>query len=438
MAGVRDEDLPAFGPWTEGLDNRSPLTATPPNRLRAADNIDLDDAGLAHRRRGFVEVEALVGLHSIWAHPDYPDMLGVYDGDLIAFDASLTRTVRVATLVNPTLPVDYDLHAGRVAWTNGTDAGELDLDGDNRPWAVESPAGQPTLSASNVGGLTAGTYQVALTFLDGEGRESGSTLAELIDLTEGQGITLNAIPQPVHADVTHVRVYVTPTNGDILYEALTFAVGITTAIVAAHTPGRPLSTQFLIPLPPGQIVRHRNGRRFSARGKTVWFSEAMHPGLAEPVGNRIDHKHDLTLMEPIGEGAAAGWFIAAGERTYFVGVADPQAANWPRRIAYNHGAVRGSALQVSGEDFGAETADLAPCWLATNGQTVRGNPGGTVSALQNRYTALTGVSRATVARREYRGIRQLLWLLRGGSTAGTAISDGASATVTRNGVVVNE
>lgn len=444
MARVPDKDLIRLHGWPEGINNLDRETDLPMGKagaggkvsgqLRVAENLDLDDEGKPSRRDGYEQVEALSELHSLYANKRFPLMLGVYDGQLVAWDSSETRTA-LTTLRSRTAAMSYDYDAGWVYFTNGFDSGRVNADGDVQPWALLAPTGQPNLAAAATGGLAAGLYQVAVTYLDADGRESGSTLATEVELTTGQGLALSAIPQPVDASVTTVRIYATEANGEVLYFARDLPVGVTAVTIGVHVPGESLQTQFHEPLPAGQIVRLYRGTMYVVRGNLLYWSEPLHYGQGRLFDNYLTFQGDGTLLEGVHVDGAEGMFAAFGKRTYYLAGTNPK--DWIRAIAHPYGAVLG-ACQADAKALGQDADGELPYWLDANGQFVLGLPNGRVQTLHaERYAAPVNAEAAAIVLRESGGMRQLLATVRGGTDNPLAIGDRVEAEVWKNGVRIS-
>ncbi len=445
MAGVPDDDLVTMAGWPLGIDNRSKETAIPSDEngrvlaLRAARNVDLDAAGKPKSRPAAGLAVAMLGLHSLYASDRYPLMFGVHDGALVGFDESLEASTLHAGLLrpDPDTPMSYDVAAGVAFYSNGVDCGMVDALERRRPWAAETPAGPPQVDAySGAGGLRAGSYQVAITYLEAGGRESAASPAVEVQVAEGEGIRLTSIPVPADAEVTQIRVYCSPANGDLLYAAQDIPPGLATYLLGAHQPGRALDTMFLSPMPAGQIVRTYGARLHVADRNLHRWSEAMRYGLGKLHHNYARYDSDITLLEPVGQAEGSGLFVAAGKRTYYL--SGPEPTNWQRVIAHPHGAVPGSAQQVEASRLGFDVKGLVPLWLTTEGQFVVGLPGGTVAKLHaDRYAAPAGAQRASVAMRDLDGMRHLIATLQGGHTSGLSAQDSAVAEVWKDGVRIS-
>lgn len=449
MAGVRSKELLKLGTWPAGIANRGPEEAMPTDEdgnviaLRSAKNVDIDERGKVRRRPGATLVRAAAGLHSIWAHDRFPYMLGVYDADIVLIDSVENVTPLGLGLTKPDAPMSFDLLAGAVYASNGTDRVQVLEDGSFRAWAAECPGGQPQVTVqAGQGGLAAGTYQVAITFLDADGREGGASLPVEVELDAGDGMLFTNFPVPADPSTTWVRIYCSRPNGEPLYAVQDIPVAMTSFLLGVHQPGAMLDKLLLTALPPGQIVRGHNGRQLVATGNLMLWSPALTYGLT--LRHRAYHRYDapLTLMEPAGEAEGSGLFVAtaAGNgksagRTYYLTGPDPQ--NWQRVIAYPQGAVPGSAIKVDAKALGLQSGGIVPVWLADNGRIVAGLPGGQVIELHgDRYVGPARAERASLALREFNGMQHLIATLRGGEVSGLAATDLAVAEVWKDGVKI--
>lgn len=438
MPGVRDKELISLK-WPGGVNNVQKETAVPAignedqlGQLRGASNVNLNDAGEVESRAGYTQRFAGPS-HSLFATMSY--LFGVTSGVLRAISANLSAT-NVTTGVGES-DLSYTMVGGYLYWTNGVVLRKVDDDLNDLPVGVECP-GQPSVAAyASAGGLFAGQYQVAITYLSSTGEESGSSLATLVDVEEGQGIQLTGIP--VHATASWVRIYVSNANGDVLYHATDIPNGSTTYIIGVGQRTRALETQFMYPMPAGQIVRYIGGRLMVATRNILRWSPPLRPNLTQP-DNFRRYGGDITMLEGVGDGPTFGYYIGANHdqnpdkaSVYFISGTDPKAQGNMR--AYPAGVVPGTAIQIEGTKLGLEYAGKVPYWLSTNGMFCAGLPGGRVIPLtESRFLADTGATRGASLYRELNGIKQLITTASGGEVAAGRASDEAIATVRRHGV----
>ena len=427
MAGVRDGQLTNAGPWPLGVDNTSQEGALPADdfgrtvALRDAVNVDLSAGGRPRRRRGYTQALAGATVHSLWSHDDLDFGLVVDNGALLALRSD-ESTFDLGVAMGD-LPVSYALINDQVHCSNRSASCIVDLGMQAWSWSPEQPAGQPTLAAGG-GALSPGRYQVAVTFTDALGRESGSTVAAVIELAAPGGIVVTDVPAPAAG---YVNLYCSGPNDTVLrlYDsAPAWPAG--TAILGEAT-GRPLVTQHLEPLPAGDIVRAGHGRRWVARGNELFWSEPLRYGLFRPSQNRMRFNAPIDLLEPIGDGTGgAGVFVGAGNHVHWYGDAEP--AKWTQATASFNGALPGDTLRVPGTTMGRQTDEPVVVWLSRSGKVAVGSAGGTVTEVQNG-AVIDNADRGALLLREQAGDTHVVAALRAPSKHGLAVADVAYAHV---------
>lgn len=430
---MRRQDPPTVrtGGYPAGLNNRADDTAGPKNEagapvaLREAVNVSLHNDGSPFRRPG--QTRRVVGkAHSLYAFHDW--LLAVVDGELRGYrqaqDGSLTLDATLATPGDRFCSFASDDYSAW--WSNGVTIGRLGEDLAAHPAWVGTP-NPVILAAAGNGGLAAGRYEVSVTAVDAEGRESGASGPVQLLLAAGQGInvTLPSIPEAC----LRWRVYVTPPDGDVFYQCADIPANAGGYVIGVHTPGAKLETLWLQTLVPCHALRYGHARLFGLAGNVLVWSEAYRVGLMHP-DNHIVLGTEATLLEPIGDGTeGAGVWAADHKRTYFMAGADP--ANWQQQARYPHAAVPGTSTTLPGSYFGLEVETVA-YWLAANGTPCIGLPGGQLIPLREDALALpVGAERGATGLMLFDGIRQLLTTTVGASANLAAASDAIDATVTR-------
>ena len=418
-----------FRGWPQGIVNRTREFEVPPGGLRSAENVDILNSGKIQRRDGY-ELLAAGDWHSIWADEGIGFALGVKDDNLVALDSGGSTTL-IRTGVG-SAEVSYALLAGRVYWSNGDQCGLVDQDLSYHDWAVETPA-PPIATASAAGGFPAGEYQVACTFIDGPGRESGTGPTTVVTLAEGQGIALSGISQPASADVAKVNVYVSEANGDSLYLTRTLPLNNTTASLSLGKRGRQLTTQWLEPLLPGQIVAAGMGRVLVATHNMLRWSEPMRGALRGTTKSYIRFASGIDLVIPVGQGEeSSGVYVAAGARTYFLSGSEPE--KWSQRIALPTGCIRGTGIRVRAGLFGDDYQGYAAFFVGLDGTRYLGLPNGQIQALSKTYVTDVADTGQSIVRR-IAGADQIVTVMRGtGAGNSLGFSDSASAEVNRYSV----
>jgi len=431
---VRRQDPPmvGMGGFPAGLNNRAADTAGPENdagapiALREAVNVSLHNDGSPFRRPG--QTQRVTGkAHSLFAFHDW--LLSVVDGELRGYrqaqDGSLTLDVTLATPGDRFCSFASDDYSAW--WSNGVTSGRIGEDLTAHPFWVGTP-NPVTVAAVSNGGLAAGRYEVSVTAVDAEGRESGASGPVQLLLSAGQGlnVTLPSIPEAC----LRWRVYVTPPDGDVFYQCADLPANAGGYVIGVHTPGAKLETLWLQPLVPCQCLRYGHSRLFGLAGNVLIWSEAYRLGLMHP-DNHIVLGSEATLLEPVGDGTdAAGVWVADHKRTYFMAGADP--STWQQQARYPHAAVPGTSMTLPGSYFGLEITGDVAYWMARNGTPCIGLPGGQLIPLREDALALpVDAERGATGMMLFDGIFQLLTTTIAASANAAAASDSVDATVTR-------
>lgn len=389
--------------------------------LREGENIDVSADGKARRRGGYVQVLAGTRMHSGWSGEYFDFGLLVDDDALCAVRHGSPAEVLVAGLAAGR-PVSYAAINDSVCWTNGVQCGQVTAEGVARPWACENPPTVPTATAVTGGALDAGEYQVALTFVDAWGRESGATMAAPVTVAANGGIALEGLPQPPAGGRT--RIYMSNGNDGVLRGAAALPPGPSTFLLAQRAEGPECRTRRLQPLPPGQLVAYGNGRQYVAQGREVLFSPSLRYGLYDPRSARVGFVQRVDRLDYV-EGDGGGLYVSDGKRTYFLPGADP--ADWAQRIAYRCGAVPGQLAWAPGDVWGLDTKQPLPVWQARDGRLCVGLPGGKVFTPQARDSAVDvafdTAERAALMFRVEEGDRRVVASLRGSQANAFAVKD---------------
>lgn len=406
--------------------------ATPPTAARALKNVDIMARGRVRRRKGY---QQLVGA------TDGRGLIS-FNGDLYFADEGVfyrcslpDQAVEAVHAVAPGSQISSEEINGVLYVTDGG-ANAFRVHDDERVtgWSPEQPIGQPHLFANSLGGLPAGEYQVAVTFLRGR-EESGTSRAARVSLSDQGSIQLTNIPQPTSPETTGIRIYLSRTSGEQLYQQRDLGVGADEALFSVLPSGRQLDTQFLEPMPKGHIVRQYKGRMLVAVGSTLVFSEALRFGLTNLSHNFIQFHGTITMVRPVEGGVFVAAGLAGKRRTLFLQGTDPN--NWEARTVYTHGAVPGTDLAISATILADErvAAGETAVWWATNGVMVVGTPSGEVLPLREGELALPDFSWGAVMERSQDGVRQLVSTLSNPQAENPlAVKDSISIEVHPNGI----
>ena len=290
--------------------------------------------------------------------------------------------------------------------------------------------GTPAIEAYPSGGLDAGTYRVAMTWFDAEGRESGALGIAVTDVQAGGGVRVFNIPTWPESAVS-ARLYMSPPGGEELYAAANIAPGATQILLDAsiQRDGKALETLWRRAMPPCDLLRFWAGRLIGFAGNLLVWSDPLRFGLTTH-DNYMRFGLQGTLLEPVGDGGqGSGLWIADHKNTYWIDGDNPK--NWRRTIKYDHPAVFGTSLRVKSSDVGLEGDELVAVWMSKNGVFMAGGPGGSLTPLTQGRLALPQGESGAAMFREFQGVRQLVMSYTNDGANHFSIGDRATATVTR-------
>lgn len=356
--------------------------------LVQAENIVLDSTGKAQLRPGFT-IERAGTAHSLWPRDTDEGYVlfvaaGVLRRAVRAADATLSYTILTSGLSNE--PMAYCKPTELIYFTNGVNKGVIEGNAV-RSWGLPHPL-QPTV-ALTAGNMPPGDYQYVITEQRVDGQESGCGAAARVTVPAGGGLTFTF--QPVgDAAVTHRQVYLTTTNSDQLFLALTVLASASSASYTGDTGelSAELLTQYLEAPPVGTCLAWHAGEVYVADGDAVYKS---HP-LSYELFDLEDHflaDGAVRILAPLeGEGV----FVCTDRSMSWLGGTGPMnERTWTELATY--GAIPGTLSYVDASLFldGEQGTRKLPVWLSKKGPCV-GLPGGQIRNLtiQRHPVALDG------------------------------------------------
>ena len=261
-----------------GLRNRGRPERLEPGSLVFADNVDCDDSQTLERRDGYALALGLDECTSAYAARDGERLFLVEAGTLVSLDSTLTRTVLTTGLVDSVLL--WAEAAPYVYYAGAHDAGMIVGGVEHRALRVPSPVA-PTLRVTS-GDLPAGQYQATCLWRDRDtGMESSAPVAAVIDLAEGEGLSITASTAPG----MDTLIYLSEPNGDRMY-LLTESSAVIVSSLDLLDLAHPLHDEqyAMNPLPEGvTALAWHEGRLWAATQdagspvSVVWFSQPFWP-----------------------------------------------------------------------------------------------------------------------------------------------------------------
>jgi hypothetical protein len=383
-----------------------------PAYLRQAVNVDLTRDGWVRTRTGQTKLLSLTDAHSLCATSS--GLYFVDSGSIYRVNPDNTATEIVSGLSNS--PMSFaDIVGTDVFYCNGSNSGritwgqsELSAEAPNSNfvstfWGLTPPS-RPVLSITS-GNLPAGEYQVALTCESADGIESGATRSSVVSLASVGGILVQT--PLTDANAAYVNVYLSSINGSELFWTQQSPVGQSITITQPPVSRQLLSTFNFYPPPQGaRIVKNFRGRLLVVAGNALYWSQPLAPHWF-----RLSTDVQLFSEPPVMlETVADGFYLAEGERTWWITGDDP--ANWQPTLVDSVAVCAGPALQLPGRKIPAlETMSMVAVWAGANGPVV-GLPNGAVVHLTDRTVAMDSHANAALTYREENGLSQLLMNLR--------------------------
>ncbi len=409
-----------------GLNNTLSPEHTDPQYLKTADNIDIDKSGGLHKRKGYIKRDT-GDYHSLWTDDTHSICYCVKDGDLIRLYPDYSNTVIQSSVGSAT--IKFERVDGITYSVSKDRAFVIDENETYRPFGIDHPNGGPVLSAIS-GTLTAGDYQVALTYVASDGRESGTGVAQLIALTSNQNIRLTNIPTSSDSTVDRVRIYCSTPNGEILYLQGEITNGTSTYTIGdTYSYVTPLKSFNVYPAPTGHIIRYAHGRLWIAQDNILWYSEPFAYEWFKLQSNFLPFNTRIKAVMP----TEGGMWVGADNLFYLNGRNPDQMRKDEKEPVQ---VVEGSDVKIPGAYIFIENTPLGYKWLFTTNKGVFiGFNDGVVLNVTERNVVFPKADEGTGIFLQTDGINRYLSILKEKQSSGNmAASDLVTTTVIRNGV----
>jgi hypothetical protein len=393
-------DYPKYQGWPDGENNILDATELPITALRRCINFDVTNSGYLHRRRGRTQVHVGTPVpNTLWSNGQR--VLFVESGnlwELVKISGTWTpMLVRMGMGNHPMAYLDVNRN---IYYSNGLFTGMLDPDGADLPWGIAGPQNQPTLTAAASGGdLVTGDYQVAITFVDDLGQESGTPVAAVTSVTGPSGsILLTDLPTAV--DGSTIQVYCSAANGEGLYRVGRAINGAPSYRIAsvANAQTMMLQTQHGIKPPAGSILEYHNGRIYIAQRNVVWYTEPLRYGMVKPHRGFLMFPEDVTIVKAVADGI----YICA-DQTYWVSGVD--TSEFQQVAILPFGGVKGTGISLPESDNVA--------WFSKEGIMIGGLES-QVTAIQDDRSAVSTFENGAMIFRKADGMRQIIATLGAG------------------------
>ena len=149
---------------------------------------------------------------------------------------------------------------------------------------------------------------------------------------------------------------------------------------------------FKISPPPGQIIRHFNGRLYIAKGPVLWFTDAMAFGRVDTRTGFKQFPSDIRTIRPVD----GGLFISDADETFFMSGPSPDKASLK---TVGKAAITGSDLSIQGRLFSKEIQGSVAFFTTEDGICM-GMSDGTVISMTSSTYKLPSAKRGAIFVRE--------------------------------------
>ena len=412
----------------QGINNTELPENTDPSYLKEAINIDISKKGDVTKRLGFQKVKSGTRVHSIWGNE--LDCYYVNDGELRYLYKGYDVKALDTGIGNNR--VDYLYLNGSVYYTSRGNNGTLTGD-ERKPFGIETPNLSPTL-IEGAGSLYEGQYQVSLSYVDVNGLESGSRLATAITVGDGASIHISNIPVSSDPLVAYVRLYMSTTNGEVLYIAKDVSNGATTAIIHNDrnliTPNETIS----IDTPPlGDLISYFEGSVLIADGRTLWFSEPYTPTWFKTSKNFYQFDSEITMLMPL----ESGVYVGLGNRVVWLSGNSVEDLSAKEKEICK--PVKYSNVKIPSGYIVIDNTPLGPKWLFTSDEGMYVcMENGVMFNVTAKNVSFPSADEGVGMFMQNDGINKYISLLKDQNSDGQnmAVGDLVTAEVIRNGIVI--
>lgn len=369
--------------------------------MREIVNADITEDGTLKRRRGYARVLTATVGGSLWA--DDNQAYYASGGSLVRLTdpagTLIATTVSGASLSSGAAVSFASAPMGGAYWSDGVSLGYTES-GVSGPVAPPQPVAFPVITQGS-GSLDAGTYHVAYTNLDSEGRESSAYGPVAVTVADAGSLIFSLGSLPASATL---NVYVSQPNGVTMYRMLQFIGTGAQTVSSMASQGPACTTVGLENMPAGRHVRYSLGRLLVAVDTLLFYSKPYMSGLFDPTSDFIQFPAAITVVEVIeGEGV----FVVA-DKTYWL--AGDLASTKLVTVA-PVGGVMGS---------GCSRTDSNQCaWMSTRG-IMLGSAGGKVAPLQEETVAVAATASGASMLTERDGTSQIMSTLYGSALVARA------------------
>lgn len=410
-----------------GLNNVFFPEDTDSKYLKEAVNIDIDKEGKIHKRKGY-QRKLTGNFHSLWSNET--NCYAVKDENLISILPNYSYTTIDTGYSTDRL--SYETTGdNRVYFTSISKTGIIE-NNIVRPWGISKVNPQPSLGLTT-GFLSKGRYQVALTYVSFDGRESGASLATILDIpVDNSGINITNITSSTDPTVSTIRVYCSTPNGQVLYFNKDISSALTSTQIKDLSNSHFQLNTFNIDIPPkGSIVKYSNGIMYLADKNILWYSEPFSYEWFNYRTNFLQFESDIRSICPVENGLWVGT-----DKLYWLSGRGPDSLS--RSLKENVKVVKGTEQKILGSYLFIQNTPVGYKWIiATNKGLFALYNDGMVLNLSEKNVSMPIADEGSSLFAQTDGINRYISLLKKkDDSTNVAIGDLATAKIIRNGITV--
>lgn len=412
-----------------GLDNVTPPEKTSSKFLKVADNVDITADGQIRKREGYTKVVD-GDFNSLWSDGNY--IYCIKDNNLVRLDQNYTEEILLSNVTST--KTYFEEIDGKIYFSNENGNGIVD-NGSIRNWGIPRPNGFPALSYNGSGSLSPGEYQVNLTYVASDGRESGCGVAMVYNLASPGAITLSNIPQSSDNTVSIIRIYCSTCNGDMLYWIRDIAHGTTsTTIDSVEDTILPLNTFNINPAPKGTLIKYFSGRIYIVDKNVLWYSMPFSYEWFNFQSDFIQFTENETILSlmPVED----GMYVATTIGLYYLRGRDPM--KWRADLKERVLIIPGTEQYIQGALIQMQNTPPGYKWVVSTDHGIYALfQDGLVINLTYRNVSLPRSDEGASVFMEHEGLSKYVSSIRKPErTNSIGATDLVTATVIRNGIVV--
>jgi len=392
------------GPFPKGMNNKTADYDLPDGTVRNIVNADITDSGTARQRAGLTKVYS--GLALKGGYKGY----FIEGGDLCYLNDNFTKTILISGLTGTEFCFCYQ--TGKVYFSDGVINRILSGTSVSK-WGLSAPS-TPTIIGTT-GTYSPGTYLAAISWVDIDGVEHGSSNIASLYLGTAGGISFINLPALIDGAVA-LRLYLSAVNGKELYHIADVTSSSYSIMSGRYDEGLPAENLFVSPPPPASIIRFYKGRAYVADTNGVlWYSNPFAYSHFVYSSNYIVFS-EINIVEPVNNGI----FIATDTETFFYEGTPENGFNITKILDY--GAIKGTGYRDP------KSTDVL--WLSTRG-IIRGSEDGSFENTQEANVAVESGDSGSLIVREQNGLKQAISVIKNPTTSVLAATSFIDAEIIR-------